>query len=270
VSAAALLAAGALLALALAFALARARRENARLRDRLERAAGELQRLQLAFSRFAPDEVIERAIAGGLADTGEKKEVAVLFADIVGFTALSETVEPTVLVELLNGYFERMSRAIAEHRGHVSTFIGDGILAFFGALAPNPWQGDDAVHAALAMRAAMAEYRVELARRGLPGFGIGIGLHLGPGVAGLVGSPDRMEFAFVGRTVNVAARVQDLTRELGADVIVTDSLRRTLDARFRVRALPPTPVKGIARPISIWAVEGFEAGGGGSGRRPRA
>jgi len=236
----------------------RYRRQVLRLRERLESAVADLQNLQLAFSRFAPDEVIERVIAGGAQRIGEKKEATVLFADIVGFTALGERLEPSTLVGVLNGYFERMSDAITDHRGHVSTFIGDGILAFFGALAPNPWQGDDAVHAALAMREAMRAYGCELEAEGLPAFSIGIGLHRGSGVAGLVGSRELMEFAFVGRSVNVAARVQQLTRELPGDILITEQLARGLDPRFRLRPLPPTRVKGIAEPVPVYAVDGFD------------
>ncbi len=230
-------------------------REAARLRRRLRDAAGELERLQRAFSRFAPDEVIERIIADGSADKGEKKEVTVLFADLVDFTALSERVEPSELVRILNGYFERMSRAISDHRGYVSTFIGDGILAFFGATDPNPWQGNDTIEAALAMRIALADYNTELAARGLPTLAMGIGLHRGTGVVGLVGSRELKEFAFVGRTVNIAARTQELTRSYGTDIILTESLRRTIDTRFRVRPLPDTLVKGVQQPLAIYALE---------------
>ncbi len=242
----------------LAVALHRHRRERARLRGRLESAASELQKLQIAFSRFAPDAVIERIIASGQEQVGEKKEVTVLFADLVGFTALCEKLEPPVLVGILNGYFERMSQAISAHRGRISTFIGDGILALFGALEPNPWQGDDGVRAALAMRRAVSEYNEELRARGLPELAVGIGLHRGTGIAGLVGSRDLMEFAFVGRTVNVAARVQDLTRHFDTDIILTETLRKTLDPRIRVVPLPATPVKGVAEPLSIYAVERVE------------
>jgi len=237
--------------------LVRAKQEQRVLRQRIEGATRELQNLQMSFSRFAPDEVIERVIAEGIDDRGEKKEVTVLFADIMGFTALSEAVEPTVLVRILNGYFERMSEAIARHRGHVATFIGDGLLAFFGAHAPNPWQANDAVHAALEMRSSLADYNRELRREGLPMLAIGIGLHRGPGVAGLVGSHDLKEFAFVGRTVNVAARVQDLTRKYDADVILTESLREKLDPRFQLETLPETGVKGVRTPLVIHAVRGF-------------
>ena len=147
-----------------------------------------------------------------------------------------------------------MSDAIHEHRGHVSTFLGDGILAYFGALRPNPWQCDDAVAAALAMRAAIADYNVELRAEGLPPVGLGIGIHRGPGLAGLIGSRERMEFAFVGRTVNMAARVQALTRMHGVDILVTDAVREELDEAFVVDPMPAEAVKGIAEPVRTWAV----------------
>jgi class 3 adenylate cyclase len=233
----------------------RTTRESKRLRRRLAAAAGELENLQKAFSRFTPDDVIERIIAEGVTDFGEKKEVTVLFADVAGFTALSESLEPNVLVGVLNDYFERMSQAISSHRGYVSTFIGDGLLAFFGAIDPNPWQGNDAVHAAVAMREALSQYNVELKRRELPELRIGIGLHRGTGVVGLVGSQQLKEFAFVGRAVNVAARVQDLTRHFEVDVILTETLKKTIDPNFATYALPDTPVKGVEIPLAIHVLD---------------
>jgi class 3 adenylate cyclase len=256
---------GADIGLAIAFAaiallsivlLQRARAEVKRLRRRLQSAAGELEDLQTSFGRFAPAPIIERVIAHGVESRGEKKEVTVLFADLVGFTAIAESVEPPVLVQILNGYFERMSRAIVSNRGHVSTFIGDGILALFGALEPNPWQANDAAHAALAMQRELADYGEELTAAGLPVLRIGIGLHRGTGVAALVGSRELVQFAFVGRIVNVAARVQTLTRDLDASLIVTDAVRDTLAPTFRTRELPPTRVKGVERPLVIFALEG--------------
>jgi adenylate cyclase len=219
----------------------------------------DLQRLQLAFSRFAPEELVERIIASGVPTEGERKEVTVLFSDLVGFTALSEAVEPTTLVRILNGYFERMSRAITDHRGHVSTFIGDGILALFGALESNPWQADDALHAALAMRAELEGYNRELQSDGLPTLSIGVGLHRGTGVAGLVGSKELMEFTIVGRTINVAARVQDLTRQHRTDVLLTEEVREALDPRFALEPLTPTEVRGIAEPVMIYALRDFDS-----------
>jgi adenylate cyclase len=248
------------LAGALALVLLRTRRRTARLRERLDTASAELERLQRVFARFAPHGVIEDVIAGGVrVDRGERKEVTVLFADLVGFTPLTERIDPDVLVGVLNGYFERMSRAIAAHQGHLSTLIGDGILALFGAIDLNPWQSNDAVHAALAMRAVLADYNAQLAARGLPPLALGMGLHRGMGVAGLVGSQDLVQFTVVGSTVNVAARVQDLTRSFGVDILVTEAVRAALDPRFRLRPLAPVALRGIAEPVPVWAVEGFDA-----------
>lgn len=241
----------------LAWRLHRQRAETSRLRERLEDALENLQRLQHAFARFAPHDVVEE-IARGEPGRGVRKEVTILFADLVGFTRLSGTVEPAVLVRMLNGYFERMSRAIAEHRGHVAALVGDGIFALFGALEHDPWQSDGAAHAALAMRTGIAAYNEELAAEGLPALALGIGLHRGAGVAGLVGSPELMTYAFVGRAVNLAARVQDLTRVHGVDVLITEAVRRAIDPRFAVRALPPREVRGVSEPVATFALEGFD------------
>ena len=180
--------------------------------------------------------------------------VTALFSDLVGYTAMSERLEPAVLARILNGYFQRMSDAIHEHRGHVSTFMGDGILAYFGALQPNPWQCDDAVRAALAMRAAIRDYNKELTDEGLPPLALGIGIHRGPGLAGLIGSRERMEYGFVGRTVNLAARVQTLTRVHQVDVLVTEAVREQLDPRFVLVPMPAETVKGIDEPVVTFAV----------------
>ncbi len=260
------------LLVALVAGLLGARRRAQRLRERLEAASAELERLELAFARFAPHAVVERVIARGVSTQGERKEVTVPFADLVDFTPLTERVDPAVLVGILNGYFERMSGAISEHQGHISTLIGDGILALFGAVEPNPWQSNDATHAALAMRAALAKYNGELAAAGLPTLAVGIGLHRGTGVAGLVGSQDLVQFTVVGSTVTIAARVQDLTRAHGVDILATQAVRAALDPRFTLRPVPPGVLRGIADPVPLWAVEDFVAvsgtAGHGAGRGP--
>lgn len=258
-----LAAAAALLALALlALAFVAERRRSAGLRAQLEATNAELEHLQRACSRLAPDGVVQRLIEASTAAGGidpmvpERKVATALFADLVGYTALSERLEPATLARVLNGYYQRMSDAIHEHRGHVSTFLGDGILAYFGALRPDPWQCSDAVAAALAMRDAIADYNRELALEGLPPVGVGIGIHRGPGLAGLIGSRERMEFGFVGSTVNIAARVQGLTRVHGVDILVTDDVRRELDASFVLEAMPAEHVKGVADPVLTHALRG--------------
>jgi class 3 adenylate cyclase len=243
---------------AVAFAWARERRRGAGLQRQLDAAAEELQRLQNACARLAPAGVVNRLVADGVAGLAEmpaqRKVVTALFADLVGYTALSERLEADALARVLNGYFQRMSDVIHEHRGHVSTYLGDGILAYFGALQPNPWQSSDAVRAALAMRDAMADYNRELAREGLPAIAVGIGIHRGAGLVGMIGSRERMEYGFVGRTVNLAARVQALTRTHGVDILVTEAVRGELDASFALNAMPAEHVKGIDEPVVSYAV----------------
>jgi adenylate cyclase len=239
---------------ALLAALQRSRAANRRALARLGTTTAELERISHAFARFAPMELVERVIASGVPTHGERKEVTVLFADLFAFTPLSESVDPSVLVRILNGYFERMSAAITSHHGHISTLIGDGILALFGALEANPWQTNDALRAALAMRAELEAYNAELGAEGLPSLRVGIGLHRGSGIAGLVGSPELMQFTVVGNVVNVAARVQALTREHDVDILVTLAVKQALDPRFALRALPPSPLKGIAEPVATFAV----------------
>ena len=162
--------------LALALVLWQLRRRNAALQRQLDLAAAELQQLQQACARLAPAGVVDRMIADGLHGMAElqaeRKVVTALFSDLVGFTALSEQLDPAVLARVLDGYFQRISDAVHAHNGHVSTWLGDGMLAYFGALRPNPWQCADAVRAALAMCAAMREYNAELAREGLPPLGL--------------------------------------------------------------------------------------------------
>jgi adenylate cyclase len=250
-----LLAGALILAAALAYLLRRRSSENAALRRRIEGASADLERLQRSFGRFAPEEIVEEVIARGVSTRGTKKEVTILFSDLVGYTPLTERVEPTELVRILNGYFERMSQAITDHRGYLSTLVGDGMLAMFGALEPNPWQANDAVRAALAMRSALEAYNRELEERGQLPLAMGIGLHRGQGVAGLVGSRDLIQYAFVGSTINIAARVQDLTRLHDADILATGAVQEALDPRFRLRALPAAELRGVREPVAIFAVE---------------
>jgi len=238
----------------------RTRRTVGALERRLATARRELEALQQAFERFAPAEVVEHVIAEGVSARSEKKEITVLFADLQGFTELGEGLAPADLVAILNGYFERMSRAIVEHRGYVSKFLGDGILALFGALDANPWQTNDAIHAALAMRRTLADYNATLAAAGRPALAMGVGVHRGPVVAGLIGSEGLMEYDVIGRTVNVASRVERLTRTHGVDILVTEATRAALDGRFRLRPMPPVAVKGIADALPTFAVEGFDGG----------
>ncbi len=266
--------AAALLALALSVALAvylhHMRGKLRQLAIAHERASSQLQDLQQAFHRFAPQSVVEEIIERGVSISGENREVTILFADIAGFTALSETLRPEILVKVLNGYFEIASDAVVENGGYVSKFIGDGVMALFGAPETNAWQSLDAVMAALALQRGIETYNRALKEQGLTELDVRMGVHRGPVVAGIFGSTENMEYTVIGDSVNTASRIQDLTRDHDVAILVSAEVRSSLDSRFRVRAFPPQHVKGKAAPIETFAVEGFsECASVGSPRSER-
>ena len=161
-----LLVVAAALAAALVLVLVQEARRRRLAAAQLERTRAELERLQGAFARFAPPRLVERIIDTGAKLSAERRPVTVLFADLQGFTALTEKLEPDVLMRILGGYFAAMSEAITSHHGHVNRFLGDGLMALFGALDTNPWQARDAVEAGLAMRTALAAYNRTFPRKG--------------------------------------------------------------------------------------------------------
>jgi class 3 adenylate cyclase len=252
------IAAAAILANAiLAISLFRMRRRAEVLAIARETATLDLQNLQQAFHQFAPQRVVEEVIKRGVSTSGEIREVTVLFADIVEFTALSETLNPEILVRMLNGYFEAASIAVTHHGGHVAKFIGDGVMAIFGAPENNVWHSLDAVIAALSMREAIATYNQELREQSLPPLDVRIGVHKGNVVAGVVGSSENLEYTVIGDVVNTAARIESLTRKHGVDILISADVRPALDRRFKLRQLPPEYVKGKAEPVVTFAVEAF-------------
>ncbi|MEJ2432551.1 MAG: adenylate/guanylate cyclase domain-containing protein [Pseudolabrys sp.] len=246
----------------LAVALYHQWRQAKRLRAQLATADAALERLQQTCSRLAPAGIVQQLIVDEIQSdirlAAERKVATAMFVDLVGFSAMSERLDPEVLLRVINGYYQRISDALDEHRGHVGSFVGDGIVAYFGAIQPNPWECDDAVRAALAMRTAIREYNVELERDELPRIAIGIGIDRGPGLAGLVGSSERREYAFIGRTVNLAARIQALTRIHHVDILVSEALRAALAPEFILARMPPEPVKGFADPVVTYAVQGVQ------------
>jgi adenylate cyclase len=214
-----------------------------------------LEQLQRQFERFVPADVVERLTQPGDALAPERRQVTMLFADLRGFTALCDRLDPAVTVSILNDYFSHMTIAIGHHHGHVTEFVGDGLLALFGALEANPWQARDAVLAALDMRAALARYNASLRERGLPELRFGIGIHGGEVVAGVIGTAGLSKFSVTGDPINVASRVEGLTGKYEVDLLITEDIRRALDDQFRLRPMPPALVKGKAEPVQTYHVE---------------
>ncbi len=233
----------------------RLRRRNSRLEQLLQAGTERLEALQRQFERFVPADVVERLTDGQDAFAPERRQVTMLFADLRGFTAMCDRLDPGVTVKILNGYFHHMTLAINAHHGHVTEFVGDGLLALFGAMEPNPWQARDAVLAALEMRAALARYNAQLDADGLPQLRFGIGIHGGEVVAGVIGTPGLSKFSVTGDPINVASRIEGLSSKLQVDLLFSDQIRQQLDDSFKLRAMPPAEVKGKRGPIQTWTVE---------------
>ena len=186
----------------------------------------ERERIRDLFGKLVSPGIAERLLAeGGLRLGGARRPVVVLFSDIRDFTRRTEAADPDTLVTDLNRYFTRMVEIVHQHGGVVDKFIGDGMMAIFG-LQQFERGATEGVRAARAMLDALeALNRTELSAP----ISIGIGLHSGEVIAGTVGSPARLEFTFMGDAVNVAARVEGLTRALGTSLLVTGAVRESLD-----------------------------------------
>jgi len=242
----------------LAFYARRLRMEVGRHQIALTRSIERLEHMEQSFQRFAPLDVVEQFAQGASTSEPTHRRVTIMFADLKGFTPMSERIPPAAMVEMLNGYFRAMNGALVAHHGHLSRLMGDGLMALFGALEHNPWQTADAVKAALAMRAALAAYNDKLAARGLAKLEFGVGIHTGDVVAGVMGSDRFMEFTVIGDPVNIAARVEALTRVHQVDILVTEEVQKTLDPRFVMRPMPPVAVKGKSEPVATFAIESYD------------
>jgi adenylate cyclase len=232
-----------------------ARRRTRQLEKLLAVADDKLEQLQRQFERFVPADVVERLTDAADGFAPDRRQVTMLFADLRGFTALCDRLDPALTVDVLNGYFQRMTRAIKRHHGHVTEFVGDGLLALFGALEPNPWQQRDAVLSAQAMRAELADYNRQLLARGLPVLRFGIGIHGGEVVAGVIGTAGLSKFSVTGDPINVASRIEGLTRQFQVDLLISEEIRAALDDGFRLRPMPLARVKGKATPIQTYTIE---------------
>ncbi len=190
-------------------------------------------RVKGLFARYVHADVVRELIDGedAISLAGEEREITVLFSDIRGFTTMSEHVDPAELVAQLNEYFEAMVEVVAAHHGAVDKFLGDGMMAIFGAPARRDDHAERACCAALDMLDRLEHVNDGRAQRGLAPLRIGIGIHTGRAVVGNVGSPPfRVDFTAIGDTVNLAARIEAMTKELGALVVASDATREAVAA----------------------------------------
>jgi len=234
-------------------ALKYANDENKKLLKQLEDRNEFIKSL---FGRFISDDIVEQLLAtpNGSELGGELRELSILFADIRGFTSLSEALSPEQVVNLLNNYLGTMTDIIDSYGGTVNEFYGDGLLAFFGAPVPNKEHAKIAVQCALAMKAGMVEVNRRNRECGLPEVDMGLAVNSGEVVVGNVGSAKRFKYGVIGSAVNIASRVQG-NAENGV-VLVTRSCVEALGDCFEFADHRQIEVKGISRPIEICQVVG--------------
>jgi adenylate cyclase len=202
--------------------------------------------------------VAAQLMRDGAALGGEEREVTILFADLRGFTTLSEQLGPPALLALLNRYLDRMSAEIEREGGVIDKFIGDAIMALFGAPVTQADAADRALAAALAMERALAALNAELAAEGRPPLAVGIGINTARVIAGNIGSHRRLNYSVIGDGVNVAARLQSLTRtpEYQTSILISTATLVAAHGRYQTRALGEVVVKGRTEPVLLHALDG--------------
>jgi len=206
------------------------------------------------FGKYVSKEIRDEILNGNVPLDGELKEVTVLFADLRDFTSMVEKTPPKEVVKIINSYFKEMDEAIQQYHGLVLQYIGDEIEAVFGAPLFRENHPTLAVLAAQEMRTRLEKVNVDLERAGYPRLSHGIGIHTGPVLAANIGSPDRLSYALVGDTVNVASRLQGLNKEFGTEIIISDATRARVNGAFPIRELPETRLKGKSGVFSIYSL----------------
>ena len=217
----------------------------------------EKRQVKKLFSRYVSKDVYDRLVADPslAALGGARRTMTVLFSDVRGFTAMSEKGSPEEVVGQLNEYFSRMVAVVFEHRGTVDKFVGDMVMALYGAPLDDEDHAEHAVQTALAMTKALNELNAEWQRQGRPTLDIGIGINTGDMVAGNIGSDTIMSYTVIGDAVNLGARLESLNKDYATRIIISDATRIRLKGRYDVHPLGDVIVKGKSKPVAIFEVK---------------
>jgi adenylate cyclase len=223
--------------------------------NQMARSLREKEMIKRAFTRYVAREVVEEVLKDPeqLGLTGERREVTVLFCDIRGFTSVAERLSPEEVVILLNEFYTLMIETTFKHDGTLDKFLGDAVMAVFGAPIAHPDHAIRAVRTAIDMRNGIAELNERRVTQGKVPIGIGVGLSLGEVVAGTVGTEDRMEYTVIGDSVNLAARLVDQARPAGR-ILISQRTYEAVREFVDVKDLGPLKVKGKEEEVEVYEV----------------
>jgi adenylate cyclase len=231
--------------------------ENARAHERLARE--EVARAN--YSRFLPEYVVKQMLENpdSFKLGGVNQTITILFADIRGFTRISEHAPPEKIVSLLNRYFSAMTDIIFAHGGTLDKYLGDGLMALFGAPTATPDDASNALNAAVAMQRRLLGINQELRDEGLAEIGVGMGLHTGSVVVGYIGSERRSEYTAIGDPVNTSSRLE--SNALGGEILISDATAKAAHSRYKLKPREPIMVKNRQQPVVLWEVDWQRASG---------
>jgi adenylate cyclase len=219
--------------------------------DKSVAAAAARDRITNMFGQHVSPAVVDRLLASRTDPPSEMREVCVLFLDIRGFTAMTRKRPADQTVALLNDFFAEMIEVVDRNHGIINKFLGDGFLALFGAPLEDPKAAINALAAARGMLEAVDRWNKVRPQTTLR---VGIGIHLGEAVTGTVGSPQRKEYTVIGDTVNLAARLEQLTKETGSQLLVSSSVHQATTGADGATDLGPLPIRGYDNEVRVWKV----------------
>ena len=219
-------------------------------------------RIRKKFERYVSKDVVKELLDNPQDFSGARKPVTILFSDVRGFTTLTESADSAQLVKQLNEYFEEMVRLVFAHSGSLDKFIGDAVMAVWGNIVSHS-PAQDAKHGvatALAMRKSLEQLNEDWKTRGMTELHIGIGLNHGEVIVGEMGSSEKAEITVIGDAVNLASRLEGLTKEYHLDLLLGENVARLVNDTYLLRLVDSVQVKGKTKPVDVFAVEGEGAG----------
>ncbi|EMY63463.1 adenylate/guanylate cyclase catalytic domain protein [Leptospira terpstrae serovar Hualin str. LT 11-33 = ATCC 700639] len=220
------------------------------------RGLEEREKLKDSFGRFVNQDIAELAAKGKLSIGGQRKYCTIFFSDIRSFTAISEKLQPEEVVEFLNQYMTEMVKCVQETGGTVDKFIGDAIMATWGALRDSKQHAKSTVEAALRMRDKLIEFNKGRGTVKKPIIQIGCGINTGYVIAGQIGSSDKMEYTVIGDSVNLASRVESLNKETHTDILITETTYQEVKSDYHVLSMGEIELKGKSKAQKVYAVLG--------------